>query len=178
MKMSKSAGNYIAVNDPAFDMLQKIMLVDDQVIWRYLDLLSSMKSEEIATWRNDVTAGKADILALKERFAEEIVTRFHSAEAFAEAIERRREVSKGGLPDDIEEIAIPAEGGTIWLGKALATAKLVPSSSEGARMIKGGAVHLDGNKLGAADEKMKLTPGRYLVRVGSKNRKFAYLKVQ
>jgi tyrosyl-tRNA synthetase len=178
MKMSKSAGNYIAVNDPAFDMLQKIMLVDDQVIWRYLELLSSMKSDEIATWRSDVTQGKANILTLKERFAEEIVTRFHSAEAAAEALERRREVSKGGLPDDVEEIAIDAEGGEIWIGKALATAKLAASSSDGARMVKGGAVHLDGRKLGGPDEKLKLTPGRYLVRVGSKNRRFAYLTVR
>ncbi len=178
MKMSKSSGNYIGVNDSAFDMLQKIMLVDDQVIWRYLELLSSMKTEEIAAWRADVGTGRVNVLWVKERFAEEIVTRFHSATAATEAIARRHEVSKGGIPDDVEEIAVDAEGGTIWIAKALAAAKLVPSTSEGARMVKGGAVHIDGEKLEAKDERRMLGPGRYLVRVGSKNRKLAYLVVR
>jgi len=178
MKMSKSSGNYIGVNDPPFEMLQKLMLVDDQVIWRYLELLSAMKTEEIATWRADVGAGKVNILWVKQKFAEEIVTRFHSREAAAEALLRRHEVSKGGVPEDTIEIAVDAEGGEIWIAKALAVSKLVPSSSEGARMIKGGAVHLDGEKLDAKDEKRKLVPGRYLVRVGSKNRKLAYLVVR
>jgi tyrosyl-tRNA synthetase len=178
MKMSKSSGNYIAVTDTPFDMLQKIMLIDDQVVWRYLELLSSMRSDEIAAWKTAVHAGQKDILSVKETFATEFVTRFHSAEDAHEALERRRNVSKGGLPGDIEEIAVPAEGGEIWIGKALALAKLVASSSEGARMIKGGAVYVDQKKLEASDEKLRLRPGRYLVRVGSKNRKFAWLLVQ
>ncbi|MFO0617357.1 MAG: tyrosine--tRNA ligase [Polyangiaceae bacterium] len=178
MKMSKSSGNYIAVTDTPFDMLQKIMLIDDQVIWRYLELLSSMKTDEIAAWKSAVLAGEKNIVAVKEQFAQEIVTRFHSAEDAEDALKRRRDVSAGGLPGDIEEIAIDADGGEIWIGKALAVAKLVASSSEGARMIKGGAVYLDQKKLEASDEKLKLTPGRYLVRVGSKNRKFAFLVVR
>lgn len=178
MKMSKSSGNYIAVTDTPFDMLQKIMLIDDQVIWRYLELLSAMKTDEIAAWKSAVQAGEKNILAVKEQFAQEIVTRFHSKDDAEDALRRRRDVSAGGLPGDIEEITVQADGGEIWIGKALALAKLVGSSSEGARMIKGGAVYVDQRKLEAADEKLKLTPGRYLVRVGSKNRKFAFLVVQ
>ncbi len=177
-KMSKSAGNYIAVNDPPFEMLQKIMLVDDQVIWRYIELLSSLRTDEIAALRADVLGGKADIIAVKERFATEIVTRFHAGDVAAQALARRREVSKGGIPDDVEDIVIAADGGEIWIVRALATAKLVASSSEGTRMIKQGAVHLDGRKLDAIDVKLTLVPGNYLVRIGSRNRKFARLVVR
>ncbi len=177
-KMSKSADNYVAVNDAPFEMLQKLMLVDDQVIWRYMDLLSSMRTGEIAALRDEVREGKRDVISVKEAFAKEIVTRFHSAEAADEALARRKGVAAGGIPDDVEEIGLASEGGELWIAKALATAGLVKSSSEGVRMIQQGAVHLDGRKLDKSDEKLKLPVGRHLVRVGSKNRRFAYLRIE
>ena len=176
-KMSKSADNYVAINEPPFEMFQKLMLVDDQVVWRYMELLSSKSALELAALRESASKGAADIIAVKEGFASEIVTRFHTAEAAREALERRRGVAAGALPDDVEEIAVALEGTEIWLAKAIATAGLAKSSSEAARMIQQGAVHLDGAKLGAADEKRKVGPGRYLVRVGSKNRRFAHLLI-
>jgi tyrosyl-tRNA synthetase len=175
-KMSKSANNYVGIDEPPFEMLQKLMLVDDGVIWRYLELLSSKSNMEIADLRAEVDRGGVDIVSVKEGFAREIVTRFHSVEAADAALERRRSVSKGGLPDDIEEIRVSAEGESLWIGKALALAGLAKSSSEGGRLVKGGAVHVDGEVV--KDEQAKLARGkRYLVRVGSKNRKFAYLLV-
>jgi len=78
-KMSKSADNYVGIDEPPFEMLQKLMLVDDAVVWRYMDLLSSRSTEEIAASKDDVAAGRADVVKVKELFALEIVTRFHSA---------------------------------------------------------------------------------------------------
>jgi len=176
-KMSKSANNYVGVSEPPFEMLQKLMLVDDGVIWRYMELLSSRSNEEIATLKSEVEKGSRSVIAVKELFAEEIVTRFHSADDARAALERRRNVAAGGLPENIEEITVDAEGDALWIGKALALAKLAPSSSEGGRLVKGGAVHLDGEVL--KDDRAKLQKGRrYLVRVGSKNRRFAYLSVR
>ncbi len=176
-KMSKSSENYIGIDEPPFEMLQKLMLVDDAVIWRYLDLLSSRSNDEIATLRADVTAGRTGVIAVKELFAQEIVTRFHSAEAAEAALARRRSVAAGGLPDHIDEIGVDAGGDTLGIGKALALAGLCASSGEGGRLVKGGAVHVDNEVV--KDDRAKLDRGkRYLVRVGSKNRRFAWLTIR
>ena len=182
-KMSKSADNYIGINEPPFEMLQKVMLVDDLVIWRYLDLLSAKSNEEIAQLKADAAAGKTGIIAVKEAFAVEIVTRFWSAKDADEALARRRSVAKGGLPDDIPEAAVNAgERPRIRLANAMKDTGLAPSTTEAMRLIKGGAVYVGEDALpeGATkDEKFELEKGkRYLLRVGSKNRKFLYIKVE
>jgi tyrosyl-tRNA synthetase len=176
LKMSKSANNYVGIDESPFDILQKLMLIDDQVVWRYMELLSAKSNEEIAALRSDVLSGRSDIIQVKEAFAKEIVTRFHSSAAADAALERRRSVAVGGVPENIEEIAIKTEENQLWIAKALSLAGLVKSTSEGARLVKGGAVHLDGEVV--RDEQAKLERGRkYLVRVGSKNRKFAHLVI-
>lgn len=177
-KMSKSANNYVGISEPPFDMFQKLMLIDDSVLFRFVELLSSRSLEQIARDKRDVAEGTRSIIELKEQFALEIVTRFHDAALAREALERRKSVAGGALPDDIEEHTLSAEGAEIGLAKALSAAGLVKSTSEGVRQIQGGAVHLDQKKLGPADSQLKLAAGgRYLVRIGSKNRKFAYLNV-
>lgn len=173
-KMSKSANNYVGITEPPFEMLQKLMLVDDQVIWRYFELLSARSNEEIAALRETVQRGEKGIIAVKEDFAVEIVTRFHDAEAARAALERRRSVAAGGLPENIEEIHVQSDKETIFLGKALSLARLAPSTTEAGRLAKGGAVHVDGQVI--KDERHALAKGqRYLIRVGSKNRRFAHL---
>ncbi|MFO0760929.1 MAG: tyrosine--tRNA ligase [Byssovorax sp.] len=175
-KMSKSAGNYVGITEPPFEMLQKLMLVDDAVIWRYFELLSSLDNAGIAALKAEVAAGRS-IVEVKESFAKEIVTRYHSAEDAVAALDRRKSVAAGGLPENIEEHALAADGDALWIGKALALAGLAKSSSEGGRLVKGGAVHVDGEVV--SDEKAKLAKGKtYLVRVGSKNRRFARLTIQ
>jgi len=176
-KMSKSANNYVGIDEPPFEMLQKLMLVDDGVIWRYMELLSSRSNEEIAALKDEVNKGTRGIVDVKELFAQEIVTRFHSADDARAALERRRSVAAGGLPEQIEEHTFEAEGDGLWIGKALVLAGLAKSSSEGARLVKGGAVHIDSEVL--KDDRAKLEKGRrVLVRVGSKNRRFAYITVR
>lgn len=175
-KMSKSADNYVGITEPPFDMLQKLMLVDDGVIWRYMELLSSRPPEEVARLRDAVVRGEQSVIAVKELFAQEIVTRFHSAEDARAALERRRSVAAGGLPEVIEELHVASDRDTIPIGNALALAGLAESTSAARRLVKGGAVHLDGEVV--KDEQLKLERGkRFLVRVGSKNRRFAYLVV-
>jgi tyrosyl-tRNA synthetase len=174
-KMSKSANNYVGIAEPPFEMLQKLMLIDDLVVWRYMDLLSSQGTAELAGLREDVSAGRRTIIEVKELFAQEIVARYHSPADADAALQRRREVASGGLPVDIEELTVAADG-ELWVAKALALSGLVKSSSEGLRLVKGGAVHLDGAQI--KDEQLKLQKGqRYLVRIGSKNRRFAYLTI-
>ena len=175
-KMSKSSDNYVGIDEPPFEMLQKLLLVDDGVIWRYMELLSSRSNEEIAALRAEVTAGRS-VVEVKELFAQEIVTRFHSEEAAKAALERRRGVAAGGLPDVIEELTFEAEGDAIGIGKVLALAGLAKSGSEGMRLVKGGAVHVDGEVV--KDEKGKLAKGaQYLLRVGSKNRRFLRVTIK
>jgi tyrosyl-tRNA synthetase len=176
-KMSKSSNNYVGINEPPFEMLQKLMLVDDQVIWRYMELLSAKSNDAIAALRADVASGAKNVVAVKEELATEIVARFHSRADADAALARRKSVAAGGLPDAIEEVTLDA-GATngVWIGKALHLAGLAKSSSEGMRLVKGGAVHLDGEAV--RDEKLELAKGkRYLVRVGSKNRQFKYVTV-
>ncbi|WP_437600510.1 tyrosine--tRNA ligase [Sorangium sp. So ce590] len=175
-KMSKSADNYVGITEPPFDMLQKLMLVDDGVIWRYMELLSSRPPEEVARLRDAVRRGEQSVIEVKELFAQEIVTRFHAAEDARAALERRRSVAAGGLPEVIEELHVASDRDTIPIGNALAQAGLAESTSAARRLVKGGAVHLDGEVV--KDEQLKLERGkRFLVRVGSKNRRFAYLVV-
>ena len=175
-KMSKSSDNYVGIDEPPFEMLQKLLLVDDGVIWRYMELLSSRTNEEIAALRAEVTAGRS-VIEVKELFAQEIVTRFHSEDAARAALERRRSVAAGGLPEVIEELTLDAEGEAIGIGKVLALAGLAKSGSEGMRLVRGGAVHVDGEVV--KDEKARLLKGKqYLLRVGSKNRRFLRVTIK
>lgn len=175
-KMSKSSDNYVGIDEPPDEQFRKIMLIDDQVIWRYFELLSTRSATEITELRAEVSAGKKHPKDAKKLFADEIVAQYHGADAAAPA--RKRWDSKfeaDAIPDDVETIAIPCEG-AIWLPKALAMAKLVNSSSQGKQLVEQGGVEVDEQRV--KDVKYELVAGKtYLVRVGSKNRRFARLAV-
>lgn len=181
-KMSKSADNYVGITEPPFEMLQKLMLVDDQVIWRFFDLLSARSNEEIAALKGDVAAGRTGIIAIKEQFAVEVVTRFWSAKDADEALARRRSVAKGGLPDKIDEARVSAgDKPSLWIARAMKESGLAPSTSEAVRLIRGGAVYIGEGGLPEAankNEKLELEKGKtYLLRVGSKNRRFIHITI-
>ena len=171
-KMSKSADNYIGVKEPPLDQYRKCMQIDDTVIWRFYELLSKLSQSEIDELRQSKNP-----LEAKSIFAREIVERFHSAEA-AVAAERefRAAYLADGLPDDIPELTFPAEGEGLFLPKALSLSGLVKSASDGRRMVQQGGVEVDSQRI--TDERYALTRGgRYLLKVGSKNRKFCYVTV-
>ncbi len=171
-KMSKSADNYIGLSEAPLEMYRKCMQIGDDVIWRFYELLSAKSAAEIAELRQ---AG--DPLSAKRAFAAEVVTRFHGAEAAESAAQNfAGAYLSHGVPEDTPEIVVAAPGETLWLAKALSAAKLVASTSEGRRLMAQGGVEVDGERV--RDEQYQLARGgRYLVRVGSKKRRFCYVKV-
>ncbi len=171
-KMSKSADNYVGLTEAPVDMFRKCMQVDDQVIWRFYELLSERTTAEIAVLRQ-----KNDPIGAKAAFATEVVTRFHDAAAAKSAEATFRATYLGdGIPDEVPEASVPSEGGKLLLAKALAHAKLVTSNGEGRRLIQGGGVEVDGAVVKDALFALE-AGGSYLVRVGSKNRRFCRLRV-
>jgi tyrosyl-tRNA synthetase len=158
-------------------MMNKLMLVDDQILWRYFELLSRRPPAEVAELQREVARGAADVVAVKELFAREIVARYHGADAADAALARRRTVAAGGVPEDVAEIAVESAAEQIGLAKALQLAGMTRSFSEGARLIQQGGVQLEGERV--TDPKRTLAKGgRFLVRVGGKDRRFAYLVVR
>lgn len=171
-KMSKSADNYIGVREPPLDQYRKCMQIDDTVIWRFFELLSSRTASELEQLRTSKNP-----LEAKATFAREIVERFHGVEAAVEAERNFRSAYlSDGLPEEIRELSFAAEGSGLFLPKALSLSGLVKSASDGRRMVQQGGVEVDGQRI--ADERYVLAQGgRYLLKVGSKNRKFCYVTV-
>jgi len=171
-KMSKSADNYVGLTEPPVEMFRKCMQIDDQVIWRFYELLSSLTGAEIEEKKK-----RSDPIAAKADFAREVVTRFHDAAAADAADQTFRATYLGdGVPADVPELTLPGEAGKLLLSKALASAQLVKSNGEGRRLITQGGVEVDGQSV--RDAFFELHPGKqYLVRVGSKNRRFCRIQV-
>lgn len=169
-KMSKSLGNYIGINDSPKDIFGKIMSISDDLMWRYIDLLSFKSIEDIQRWRDDVTAGRNPI-EIKKDFAQEIVARFHSIEDGQQSRDGfDNQFKKGEVPDDIEEITIDVGGEGMPIANLLKEAGLTVSTSEALRMIKQGAVKIDGEKV--EDKSLVISSGFEAVfQVGK--RKFA-----
>jgi tyrosyl-tRNA synthetase len=175
-KMSKSADNYIGLTEEPLVMFRKAMQIDDDVIFRYFELLSDRSNAEIAKLREEKRAGR-NPMEIKALFARELVTRFHDAAAADKAASDFAGVySRDGVPDDVPEVELRAEGESLWIAKALSAAGLVKSTTEGRRMVEQGGVEVDRKQ--TRDAKLQLAVGgRYLLRVGSKNRRFAWVKV-
>jgi len=175
-KMSKSADNYIGLTEEPLVMFRKAMQIDDDVIFRYFELLSDRSNAEIAQLREAKRAGKSPI-EIKALFGRELVTRFHDAEAAEKAARDFAGIySRDAVPEDVPEHEIKTEGDSLWIAKALSGAGLVKSTSEGRRLVEQGGVEIDQKQ--TRDPQLQLpVGGRYLLRVGSKNRRFAWVKV-
>ncbi len=175
-KMSKSADNYIGLTEDPLVMFRKVMQIDDEVIFRYFELLSDRSSAEIGQLRADKVAGR-NPMEIKRLFALELVTRFHDAPAAEKAAKDFDGIySKDAVPEDVPEHTLKVEGETLWIAKALSLTGLVKSTSDGRRMVEQGGVEVD--QKATRDVQLQLTVGqRYLLRVGSKNRRFAWVKV-
>lgn len=147
-KMSKSLGNYIGITDAPDDMFGKLMSISDELMWRYLELLSLRSVSEIDTWRRAVAAGE-NPRDIKFRLAEELVTRFHDPSAARRAQEGFiARFQKRAMPDDMPHITLPPqEGGALPIANLLKEAQLVKSTSEALRLIGQGAVRVDGERI-------------------------------
>ncbi len=176
-KMSKSLGNYIGIDEPAKDIFGKIMSISDDLMWRYFDLVSDKTPEAINKLKSSVNDG-ANPRDIKFILAEEIITRFHNQQEATSAKEGFiAQFQQGAMPEDIPEISItvPAGHNELLITNLLKSAGLVPSITEGQRMIDAGAVRIDGVKI--EDKALKITPGQTnIYQVGK--RKFAKVTVR
>ena len=175
-KMSKSADNYIGLQEPPDDMFRKAMQIDDEVVFRFFELLSRKTNDEIAVLKREKAAGR-NPMQIKALFAREIVERFHGApQAEQAAAAFERVYSRDAVPDDVATVDVDARGGVAELAWALKQANLAASTSEARRLVEQGGVEVDGARV--TDPKVRLEPGsEHLVRVGSKNRRFARIRV-
>jgi tyrosyl-tRNA synthetase len=173
-KMSKSLGNYVGITDTPTDMFGKLMSVSDELMWRYLELLSFESLATIAKWKEEVEGGR-NPRDIKVLLAQEMVTRFHSRQAAVDALaEFEARFQKGVLPDDMPEISVASAEGHIGIAALLKQANLVASTSEAMRMIEQGGVKLDGEKV--SDKALQLKAGAVVVAQVGK-RKFGRVTV-
>ena len=174
-KMSKSLGNYIGVTDTPQDMFGKLMSISDNLMWRYLELLSFRNLVEIAGWRSEVAAGR-NPRDIKVLLGLEIVERFHSRPAAEAALsEFEARFRQGAMPEDMPEINVSAPGGSVPVPQLLKQAGLVDGTSEAMRMIQQGAVKLDGERVN--DKSTMVKSGTVVVAQIGK-RKFARITVR
>jgi tyrosyl-tRNA synthetase len=163
-KMSKSLGNYVGFTEAPSDMFGKLLSISDALMWRYMALLSARTGEQVRDLQAAVEGGE-NPLNVKLDLAEELVARFHSTAAAAQA--RQEFIARfrhGALPEDLPLITLQAPDG-VMIGAALQQASLVTSTSEALRMISQGAVRVDGVRI--EDPKRVLTPpGEYVLQVG------------
>ena len=172
-KMSKSLGNYIGINEAPEIIFAKIMSISDELMWRYIELLSFATLDEIQNWKANVKAGQ-NPRDIKVTFAQEIVARFHSKEAATQALDNFQTRAKGGIPENVPEVNITIQTDTIGILQILKEAALVASTSEGMRLIEGGGIKIDGERL-EDGKKMVSKNSEFVAQVGK--RKFAKIKV-
>jgi len=169
-KMSKSLNNYIGISEPAIDIVTKTMKIGDDLMWRWIELLSfDISQAEALSLREQVEAGGLNPREIKLRLARELTTRFHDAAAAEQAIAGWNAAVTGQgdvtlLP--LQEVVIPAEG--LRIGALLTAAGLTPSNSEASRKLKERAVKVDGEVVD--DAQQVFVPGfEGLVQVGKRN---------
>jgi tyrosyl-tRNA synthetase len=169
-KMSKSLGNYIGIDEPAIDIVTKAMKIGDELMWRWIELLSfDITIEEVPGLKRDIASGALNPRDLKLRLARELAARFHGAEAAALAVAGwnaavRGEGDTSQLP--LQDVAVPAEG--LRIGALLTAAGLTPSNSEANRKLRERAVKVDGDVV--EDAQRVFAPGfEGMLAVGKRN---------
>jgi tyrosyl-tRNA synthetase len=173
-KMSKSLDNYIGIEDAPNDMFGKIMSINDDLMWRYFELLSFRPMSEIENFQQQVSEG-ANPRDIKFLLAEEIITRFHSA-AHAESAKQDfiSRFARGAIPEEIPEVTLTLDQENIGIAAILKQAGLTTSTSESFRMIQQGAVRIDGEKV--TDRALSIKRGSvFVAQVGK--RKFARIRL-
>ena len=174
-KMSKSYGNYIGITEPPNEMFGKLMSISDKLMWRYFELLSFRTLKEIEAFKLAVNDGK-NPRDIKFELAIEIVSRFHDmnlAESAKDEFIAR--FQKGAVPSEMPEHALEASDGVMGIAHILKNAGLVTSTSEAFRMIKQGAVRIDGERV--IDKDCNISSGStHIYQVGK--RRFAKVSLK
>jgi tyrosyl-tRNA synthetase len=165
-KMSKSLNNYIGINEPPEIMYAKLMSVSDELMMRYIDLLSLKSNEEIEQWKSRLKQGE-NPKNIKDEFTQEIIERFHNLDAYHMAKEDFAKRSSGLAPDEVKEFQMSKQD-NLAIPQILKTINYVASTSEAIRLIKSGGIRVDGEKI---DLQHKIEKNKFLIQVGK--RKFA-----
>ena len=173
-KMSKSKNNYVGITDRPGEMFGRLMSISDDMMWRYIELLSFQPINVVEGLKKEVVGGR-NPRDIKTTFAQEIVERFHSRAAAAAALQDFESRHRGGIPDDLQEITLVAGDAGLGIAQLLKQAGLTPSTSEALRMIEQGGVRLDGEKV--TDKALTLARGQTVVAQVGK-RKFARVTVR
>ncbi len=173
-KMSKSLGNTVGITESPNQIFGKLMSVSDELMWRYIELLSFMPLATIRQWKKEVATGR-NPRDIKVGFAQEIVARFHNQSAAQRALaDFEARFRQGEIPDDIPDVDVRAGADGIAIANLLKEAGLTASTSEALRMIAQGGVKLDGEKV--RDQALKLAKGvQVVLQVGK--RKFARVTI-
>jgi tyrosyl-tRNA synthetase len=173
-KMSKSLGNYVGIEEPPAEIFGKLMSISDELMWRYIELLSFEALQTIRSWKADVAQGK-NPRDIKAGFAQEIVARFHGKAAAAAALaDFEARFRQGEIPSDIPEYRIASEAAGVPIAQVLKQTGLAASTSEALRLVQQGGVKVDGDKVG--DKGLRLSKGTTAVlQVGK--RKFARVTI-
>jgi len=173
-KMSKSLGNYVGITEPPQEIFGKLMSVSDELMWRYVELLSFEPLDVIARWKKEVREGR-NPRDVKVIFAQEIVTRFHGKKAAEKALtDFEARFKRGALPDDMQEISFYVGSSGMPIAQMLKQAGLTASTSAALRMLEQGGVKLNGEKV--SDKSLNLSGGETVIlQVGK--RKFARIKL-
>ncbi|MEX0959721.1 MAG: tyrosine--tRNA ligase [Burkholderiales bacterium] len=173
-KMSKSLGNYVGITESPGEMFGKLMSTSDELMWRYIELLSFESVAAIRKWKEEVGQGR-NPRDIKVAFAQEIVTRFHSPAAAKQALaDFEARFQRDEIPADIPEVQLNGGQEPLPLVQVLKQAGLTASTSEALRMIEQGGVRVNGEKV--SDKSLRFAPGeKFVVQVGK--RKFARVSV-
>ena len=169
VKMSKSIGNYVGLNEPADVMYHKIYSLADNLIENWFELLTEVPVAEIKTMVADIAAGKVNPNDAKHRLAIDIVTQYNGADAAARAAEQENAIHSGNaIPSDAKECNVPA--GLYKVADLLVAIKAFASKGEARRMVQNGGVKIGGEKVADAQKDISLTGGdKLLVQVGKRN---------
>jgi tyrosyl-tRNA synthetase len=174
-KMSKSLGNAIGITDAPNDMFGKLMSISDELMWRYIELLSFESLATIAQWKKEVEEGR-NPRDIKVAFAQEIVARFHDKTAAEQALaDFEVRFKQGEIPEDIPEVTVEADSGGIAIANVLKQAGMTTSTSMSLRMLEQGGVKIDGKRI--TDKTLKFNKGQKIVMQVGK-RKFARVKIK
>ncbi|RFA31474.1 tyrosine--tRNA ligase [Alkalilimnicola ehrlichii] len=169
-KMSKSLNNYIGIQEPAGEMFGKVMSVSDDLMWRYFELLSFKSEQEVEALRRDVVQGR-NPRDVKFLLAHEIVERFHDRDAADQAQQEFvARFQKGAMPSEMPEHTVSVGQDGVGLPQLLKQVELTASTSEAIRMIKQGAVRIDGER-SESPALVLAAPAELVVQVGK--RRFA-----
>jgi tyrosyl-tRNA synthetase len=169
-KMSKSSKNYIGINESPETVFAKLLSLSDELMWRYIDLLSLCTLDQIKSWKARVDTGE-NPKNIKVEFAKEIVSRLYDENASNDAEKNFNLRAKGAVPDDIEEHSLSViESDGVNIPQLLKKIDFVTSTSEAIRLIKGGGIKINGEKI--IEPKFIFAKGEsFTIQVGK--RKFA-----